>query len=162
MVTADLVRAAVVATVAILSLSGGLELWHLAVAGFIVGGGEAFFIPSYTALVPRLLPEEELLAANGLEGTLRPLAEFAAGPAIGGIAVAALSPGAAIMVDAGTFLVSAACLFGIRIQRNRRARAGDRWGRRRARRPARGRPLRAAAPPGCGRRCCSRSSRSCF
>ncbi len=116
MVTADLVRAAVVAAVAILSLSDGLELWHLAVAGFIVGGGEAFFIPSYTALVPRLVPEEELLAANGLEGTLRPLAEFAAGPAIGGIAVAALSPGAAIMVDAGTFLVSAAFLFGIRIR----------------------------------------------
>jgi H+ antiporter protein len=116
MVTADLVRAAVVATVAILALSDGLELWHLAVAGFIVGGGEAFFIPSYTALVPRLLPEEELLAANGLEGTLRPLAEFAAGPAIGGIAVAALSPGAAIMVDAGTFLISAACLFGIRVR----------------------------------------------
>lgn len=115
LLAADLLRAATVAVIAVLSLSGEIELWHLAVAGFIVGGGEAFFIPSYTALVPRLVPDDEILAANGLEGTLRPLAQFAAGPAIGGIAVAALSPGTAIMVDAGTFLVSAACLFGIRV-----------------------------------------------
>jgi MFS family permease len=116
MIAADLVRAALVITVATLSLAGGLEIWMLAAAGFVVGAGESFFIPSYTALVPRLLPEDQILAANGLEGTLRPLAEFAAGPALGGIAVAVLSPGAAIMVDGVTFLISAACLFGIRIQ----------------------------------------------
>jgi H+ antiporter protein len=116
MLAADLVRAAVVATVAVLSLSGGLEIWMLAVAGFIVGAGESFFIPSYTALVPHLVPEDQILAANGLEGTLRPLAEFAAGPALGGIAVAALSPGAAIGVDAATFVFSAVCLIGIRTE----------------------------------------------
>jgi MFS family permease len=116
MITADLVRAVVVGTVAILSLSGGLELWMLGAAGFVVGAGESFFIPSYTALVPRLVPQEQILAANGLEGTLRPVTEFAAGPALGGIAVAALSAGAAIMVDAATFIVSAACLLAIREQ----------------------------------------------
>lgn len=114
MITADVVRAVVVGAVATLSLSGGLELWMLGAAGFVVGAGESFFIPSYTALVPRLVPEQQILAANGLEGTLRPVTEFAAGPALGGIAVAALSPGAAIMVDAATFIVSAACLFAIR------------------------------------------------
>lgn len=116
MITADLVRAAVVATVATLALAGGLEIWMLGVAGFIVGAGESFFIPSYTALVPRLVPEEQILAANGLEGTLRPLAQFAAGPALGGLVVAVLSPGAAIAFDAVTFLASAACLVGIRVQ----------------------------------------------
>ena len=45
---------------------------------------------------------------------LRPLAEFAAGPALGGIAVALLSPGAAILIDGVTFLISAALLAGIR------------------------------------------------
>ena len=117
MVTADLVRAAVVATVAVLVAQRRPRAVASGVAGFIVGGGEAFFIPSYTALVPRLLPEEELLAANGLEGTLRPLAEFAAGPAIGGIAVAALSPGAA-NVRRRHVPGLGACLFGIRVQRN--------------------------------------------
>ena len=90
---ADLIRAAVLVILGLLSLSGDLRIWHLAVGGVLIGAGEAFFIPSYTALLPHLLPEDELLAANGLEGTLRPLAQQAAGPALGGVAVAALSPG---------------------------------------------------------------------
>jgi MFS family permease len=113
MIICDLARAAAAATAGVLAVTGALELWQLAIAGFVIGAAEAFFLPSYTGLLPHLLPEDELLAANGLEGTLRPLAEFAAGPAIGGVTVALLSPGAAILLDAGTFLVSAAFLTGI-------------------------------------------------
>jgi H+ antiporter protein len=115
MLTCDLVRAVVAAAAGILAVTGSLELWQLAVAAFAIGAAEAFFLPSYTGLLPHLLPEDELLAANGLEGTVRPLAESAAGPAIGGLAVALGSPGAAMLIDAGTFLVSAACLAAIRI-----------------------------------------------
>ncbi len=116
MLCADLVRAAVLLTLGALSLTGNLQIWHLALGGFVLGAGDAFFIPSYTALLPRLLPENELLAANGLEGTLRPLAQQAAGPALGGIAVAAFSPGAAILANGATFLVSAACLLAMSVR----------------------------------------------
>jgi MFS family permease len=116
MLVADLARAVVVAVAGSLALTGALELWQLALAGLVIGAGEAFFVPSYTALVPRLLGERELLAANGLEGTLRPLAGYAAGPALGGLAVALFSPGTAIAIDAATFLVSAACLAAIRVR----------------------------------------------
>ena len=115
MIVADLSRAGAVAIVGGLSLAGAVELWQLAAAGLVIGVGEAFFIPSYTGLLPRLLPERELLAANGLEGMLRPLAEFAAGPALGGLTVALLSPGAAILADSATFLGSAACLAAVRV-----------------------------------------------
>jgi predicted MFS family arabinose efflux permease len=114
MLAADLVRAAALLVLCALSLSGNLEIWHLATGGLVIGAGEAFFIPAYTALVPRLIPEKELLAANGLEGTLRPLAEQAAGPALGGLAVAALSPGVAILAGGLTYLFSAGCLLAIR------------------------------------------------
>ena len=116
MVSADLVRAAVLLALGALSVTGSLRLWHLAAGGFVLGAGDAFFIPSYTALLPRLLPEEDLLAANGLEGTLRPLAQQAAGPALGGIAVAAFSPGAAILANGATFLISAVCLLVMRVR----------------------------------------------
>jgi len=116
MLAADLVRAAVLLILGALSLSGDLRIWHLAVGGLVIGVGEAFFIPSYTALVPRLLPEEDLLAANGLEGTLRPLAQQAAGPALGGLAVAAASPGVAILAGGLTFLFSAGCLVAMRFR----------------------------------------------
>lgn len=116
MLAAVLVRASVLLALGALSLSGSLEIWHLAAGGFVIGAGDSFFIPSYTALVPRLLPEEELLAANGLEGTLRPLAHFATGPALGGAAVAALSPGAAILAGGLAYIASAACLMAMNVK----------------------------------------------
>jgi hypothetical protein len=64
MLAADLIRAAVLIVLGLLSLSGELGIWHLAVGGLLIGAGEAFFIPSYTALLPHLLPEDELLAAD--------------------------------------------------------------------------------------------------
>ncbi|MGH3145559.1 MAG: MFS transporter, partial [Rubrobacter sp.] len=108
---------AVLLSLGALSLSGSLEIWHLAAGGLVIGAGEAFFIPSYTALVPHLLREGELLAANGLEGTLRPLAQQAAGPALGGVVVATLSPGVAILAGGLTYLVSAGCLLAMNVRK---------------------------------------------
>jgi MFS family permease len=114
-ITADIVRGLVLLVVAGLALSGLLEIWHLAAAAVLIGAGEAFLIPAYTALVPKLLPPEQLLAANGLEGTLRPLAQQATGPALGGLAIAALSPGLAILVTALTYFFSAGCVLAMRV-----------------------------------------------
>lgn len=114
-IAADGVRGLVLLVVAGLALTDTLEVWHLAAAAVLIGAGEAFLIPAYTALVPRLLPAEELLAANGLEGTLRPLAQQATGPALGGLAIAALSPGVAILVTALTCFFSAGCVLAMRI-----------------------------------------------
>jgi len=116
MLSADLLRAATVAVAAVLSLTGTIELWQLAVASALIGAGEALFIPSYTALIPRLLPESEILAANGLEGMLRPLAQQALGPAVGGIAVAVFEPGVAIALASVAYLFSAGCLATLRVR----------------------------------------------
>jgi len=116
MLGCDVVRVAVLLVLGLLSLSGDLRIWHLAAGSLVIGAGEAFFFPSYTAILPHLLPEGELLAANGLEGTLRPLAQQAAGPAIGGVAVAALSPGVAILAGALTYVVSAGCLLAMNVR----------------------------------------------
>ncbi|WP_051084726.1 MFS transporter [Kribbella catacumbae] len=115
-IAADTVRGAVLLVVAGLALTGYLEIWQLAVGAVLIGAGEAFLIPAYTALVPKLLPADELLAANGLEGTLRPLAQQATGPALGGLAIAALSPGVAILVAALTYFFSAACVMAMRVR----------------------------------------------
>jgi len=116
MLTADVLRAATVAVIAILSLTGSIELWHLVLAGGLIGAGEALFIPSYTALIPRLLPEDEILAANGLESIVRPLAQQAVGPAVGGIAIALLEPGLAILFASAAYLVSVGCLLAMRVK----------------------------------------------
>jgi len=87
---------AVIATISALAMLNVLELWHLAIGAFILGVGQAFFFPAYSAMLPRILPADDLLAANGLEGTVRPVLQQAAGPAIAGILVAALSPAHAV------------------------------------------------------------------
>ena len=82
-----------IAAVTLLAMTGLLQLWHLAAAAFLLGVGAAFFFPAYSAILPRILPPEDLLAANGMEGTMRPLLQQAAGPAVAGMVVASFSPG---------------------------------------------------------------------
>jgi MFS family permease len=98
---------------AALSLTGLLELWHLAVASLLVGLAQGLYFPAYSALVPALLPADELLAANGLEGFLRPLLMQAAGPAAAGAIVAAASPGAALLATAVAALGAVLALLGL-------------------------------------------------
>ncbi len=87
---------AVIAAISGLAMAGWLHLWHLAVGAFVLGVGAAFFFPAYSAILPRILPAEDLLAANGVEGSMRPVLQQAAGPAVAGIVVAALSPSHAV------------------------------------------------------------------
>lgn len=87
---------AVIAGISGLAMLGWLQLWHLALGAFVLGVGAAFFFPAYSAILPRILPPEDLLAANGMEGTMRPMLQQAAGPAVAGILVAALSPAHAV------------------------------------------------------------------
>jgi MFS family permease len=87
---------AVIATISGLATAGWLQLWHVAAGAFVLGVGAAFFFPAYSAILPRILPAEDLLAANGMEGTMRPVLQQAAGPAVAGILVAALSPSHAV------------------------------------------------------------------
>jgi MFS family permease len=117
LIAADLVRAAVVATIGVLSLTGAIAIWHLVALVALMGVGEAFFGPAFGAIVPEVVAREHLVQANALDQLVRQAATRLAGPALGGIVVAAVGPGAAFMGDAGTFAVSAACVaaMGVRM-----------------------------------------------
>jgi len=110
MLAADAVRLVVTVALGLLALTGVLALWQLAAGALLIGAAEAFFVPAFTALVPQLLPEDELLAANGLEGVIRPLALQALGPALGGLLVASASAGDAMLANGISYAVSVGCL----------------------------------------------------
>ncbi|UTM47190.1 MFS transporter [Glutamicibacter mysorens] len=95
--------AAVMSVVAVLSLTGGIQLWHVAAASFAMGAGSAFFYPAYSSYLPEVLPPEQLLAANGLEGALRPTLGQGLGPAIGGIVVGVFFPAIGAVIVAGSY-----------------------------------------------------------
>jgi MFS family permease len=105
-----LVQTVGTALVAALSLAGALTLWQLAAVGLVGGLANGLYYPAYSALVPALLPEDSLLAANGLEGAMRPVLFQATGPALAGGVVAAASPGAALAVTAAAALGAAVCV----------------------------------------------------
>lgn len=92
-----------VAAVAALGLLDALRIWHMAVAAAALGVAAAFFFPAYSAILPRILPPEQLLAANGVEGVVRPVFQRAVGPAVGGMVVGASLPGIGAVLVAGLF-----------------------------------------------------------
>ena len=110
MLVADAVRAVLLAALAALALTGALRLWHLLVIAVGYGAATAFFNPASDALVPQLLPEDELAQANSLDQLIRPLALRLAGPALGGLLVGSVGTGWAFALDACSFAVSIATL----------------------------------------------------
>ena len=106
MLWADSLRAVAVAVLAGLAFASVLRLWELVVLVGVYGVGTAFFTPAFDAIVPDLLPPDELAAANALDQFVRPIAFRLAGPALGGPLVAA-GAGVAFAVDAASFAFSA-------------------------------------------------------
>lgn len=113
MLVSDLGRAVVQAVTAVLLLGGGAQLWQLIVLSALYGAFEAFFRPAAGGLTPALVPPEELQQANALVG-LAQNAGHVLGPALAGALIVILSPGAAMAVDAATFVVSAGFLLLLR------------------------------------------------
>jgi MFS family permease len=108
-----LTQAVTIALAAVLSLLGMLALWHLAAVSLAGGVAMGLYYPAYSALLPALVPARDLLAANGLEGVVRPVLAQAAGPAAAGFLVAAMSPGAALAAAAIASTAAVACVVAL-------------------------------------------------
>src|SRR5215207_4019150 len=81
LIGADLVRAAVLVAIGVLSLTGVLEIWHLVCLVVLFGAGEAFFGPAFGALVPDVVPADQLVEANSLDQLVRQTCARLLGPA---------------------------------------------------------------------------------
>lgn len=114
LLTVAAARTVAIAVVALLALADLLSLWHLVVVALVIGAGNGFTYPAYSALLPSILPAEDLMAANGVEGMLRPTIMQAAGPAVASALIAVASPGAALVVVAAVELVGVLFLLALR------------------------------------------------
>ena len=146
MIVADLLRVVAVGGLAALALAGSIELWHVVVLVIVYGVGDALFAPAFTAIVPDVVPQEDILQASALKELMEPVGLRFAGPALGGFLIAGLDVGAALVVDAATFAASrrsrsASC---------RRSPESGAWARRPGRSCARA-SRSCARGPGCGR-----------
>jgi DHA3 family tetracycline resistance protein-like MFS transporter len=110
MITADVLRAVAIGVMGVLSVVAELQLWHIWVLVALYGVGNSFFYPAYTALVPQVLPKDQLVQAAALRQFVRPLSMRVIGPALGGAIVAAAGPGTGFLIDAASFAASTVAL----------------------------------------------------
>jgi MFS family permease len=116
LVSADLVRSAAQASIAVLLLTGTADLWKIVILQVAFGSANAFSRPAYTGLVQQLVRPEMLQRANALLGLARSPAQIA-GPALGAVIVTAASPAWALAADATTFATSAALVLSLHLGR---------------------------------------------
>ncbi len=83
---------ATTAVVAVLLVTGTAELWHLLVFSLASGAGWAFVWPVRQAVIPTIVPREELLTANALMMSAMNLMRII-GPAVGGFLLVAFGGG---------------------------------------------------------------------
>jgi MFS family permease len=114
MVWADVIRGGAVAAMGVLSLAGSLRLGHVVALAAVYGGATAFFGPAFDAIVPDVVPPEQLAEANSIDQFVRPAAFRLAGPALAGWIIAAGGAGNAFLFDAATFVFSGWCVFRMR------------------------------------------------
>jgi MFS family permease len=114
MVGSNLVSGVAQGVLAVLLLTGQAQLWHLFALSVVSGASSAFFFPASAGIVPQTVPEAMLQPANALL-RLGLNASYIGGAALGGLVVAASSPGWAIAVDALTFFVAAALTAAIHL-----------------------------------------------
>jgi MFS family permease len=114
LVTVAAVQAAVQAAVAALLLGGAATVPLLAGLAVAYGLADGFELPASQGLIPAVISRARLQQANALLGLSRSILGFGA-PALGGVLVAAGSPGSAILIDSISFAVAAVLLLRVRI-----------------------------------------------
>jgi hypothetical protein len=66
LISADLVRAAVLFPVGFAALTGNLPLWSLVPVGFVLATATSYFTPAFGAFLPSLVGRQNVQRANGL------------------------------------------------------------------------------------------------
>lgn len=113
LVAVDVVRAVAMGALAALVLSGWVSMPLLLAVAFLVGAGEAPFDAATQAMVPLLVAEGDLDAANSRLAGLRSTGFQLAGPPLGGL-LFAVSPTTPFLLNAASFAGCAAILGSIR------------------------------------------------
>jgi MFS family permease len=87
---------------AVLTVTGHMSPWLLLVLTFALSAGDAFETPSWRAILPELVPKEDLAPASALNGIEFNLAR-AVGPALAGVVIAAAGVATAFVWNAVSF-----------------------------------------------------------
>ena len=98
-------RGLVMLVLALVVATDVVEIWHLCLVAFAITAGEILVDPSVVALVPTMVPDEQLDAANAQISSVEVVTNDVAGrPA--GAAAFAIAPWLPFVLDGGSYLTS--------------------------------------------------------
>ena len=114
LIGSDSANCAIQLVMGLLIVSGHAEVWQLIVLQLAGGAATAFHSPATSGLVPQTVPADALQQANAFM-TLSRYGATILGAAAGGILVATVGSGWAIVLDAGTYAASVALIALMRL-----------------------------------------------
>jgi len=103
LIASQIVQMAAALTLATLLYTDQILIWHILVAAFCTGMGQAFGGPAYQAIIPSLVDKKDLPNAIALMSIQFNLAQVV-GRAIGGVAYAAVGPALCFAINGFSFL----------------------------------------------------------
>jgi MFS transporter, DHA3 family, macrolide efflux protein len=122
MIVSDLLRAVLV--LGGLLVHTGHDIWILYVIGFLISSVSRFYIPAHLAIIPAIVEERELVAANGLT-QLTSTAAILPGAVMAGMLIGAFGSSAAFIADSLSFVVSALAVWSIGAVAGAQVRVGE-------------------------------------
>ncbi|MCF8554003.1 MAG: MFS transporter [Candidatus Nanopelagicales bacterium] len=111
--TSDIFLSGFVVANGIMLINGSATVMSLAIIAFISGSLNALWWPAFAGLVPEVVPEEDLQSANSVIG-LGANAANIAGTVAGGIIVAGIGAGWAMVTDGISFFIAGILVFTLR------------------------------------------------
>ena len=100
-------RVVCLAPLAVLILTGRVQLWEVYIASGLFGAFDAFFYPAQSAILPRTVSDDMLEAGNAVTNITRQVS-IVVFPGVAGLVVAALGTGWAFAIDAVCLALGAA------------------------------------------------------
>jgi MFS family permease len=101
-------------SISALSWLGSITIWELTILVMLAGAADGVWMPVRWAMVPNMVPRNELTAAIGINSILFNLSQFA-GPALAGIIIVASGVEFAFLANALACLILLAALFNIKL-----------------------------------------------
>ncbi len=112
-IVTDILLAGGSLTLALLAFSDAPPVWSLYVLAGFMSGMNGLQRPSIDALMPRLVPREDLMAAAAL-GSFRGSFIMIVGPAIGGVLIASVGLTFTYAMDVCSYVIALGCIVMIR------------------------------------------------
>lgn len=123
LVVSDLVAGLATASLLLLFLSGGLQIWHVYLAALVASSAEAFQQPAQMASIINMVSPQELVRVNGLISMIQ-FGSLVIAPALAGTMLYTVGIPGVLGTDIGTFLFAVVLLLLVYIPQPAATAAG--------------------------------------